>query len=103
MTLGQKRFLRRPGSKFFHGDHLTTFVKAATGAGNVGEGGAAALGAHIELPRTPLLAGATEALLHFGGFAFWDCHGKLRVLWSAHLNGFGGNVNAGIRQMFEKS
>ena len=103
MTLGQKNDLSQPVSKFFHRDDLTTFVKSTTGAGNVREGGTAALGAHIKLPRTPLLAGATEALLHFGGFAFWDCHGKLRVLWSAHLNGFGGNVNGGIPQMLEKS
>jgi hypothetical protein len=73
-------------SKFVDLEDLTALVITAARACDVRGSGTAALGAHVELPGTPLLACATEALFHLGGFAFWDCHSELRVLWSAHLN-----------------
>jgi hypothetical protein len=80
-------------SEFVDFEDLTAFVITAAGTYDVRGGGTAALGAHIELPGTPFLACATEALFHLGGFAFWDCHSELRVLWSAHLTGNARNVN----------
>lgn len=92
-----------PESKFVNGDHLTAFVISTTRTGDVRGGCASTFGAHIELPRAPALAGATEALFHFRSFTFRDCHSELRVLRSAHLTGKRGDVNEGILLKVEKS
>lgn len=67
-------------------NHLTALVVAAAWAGDVGRSGATALGAHIELARTPALTAATKALLHFRRFTFWDCHSELKNWLDAHLS-----------------
>lgn len=72
-------------SEFVDFENLAAFIITAAGACDVRGGGTSALGAHVELPGTPFLACATEALFHFRRFAFWDCHSELRVLWSAQL------------------
>ena len=72
----QKETVGEEALELVHRDDLTTFVVTAARAGDVRRRRAATLGADVKLLGTPALAGTADALFHFGGATFWDCHIK---------------------------